>query len=94
MALYLAKNDFAIFRSPDLIHWEQTQQLTLPEAWECPDLFPLTVEGEEKWVFWSADSFYFVGSFDGWRFTPEQPRRTAYANRIGYAAQTFAREEG
>lgn len=94
MTLYLAGNDYAIFRSPDLIHWEQTQQLTLPEAWECPDLFPLTVEGEEKWVFWSADSFYFVGSFDGWRFTPEQPRRTAYANRIGYAAQTFAREEG
>lgn len=94
MALYLAGNDYAIFRSADLLHWEQTQLLTLPEAWECPDLFPLTVEGEEKWVFWSADSFYFVGSFDGWRFTPEQPRRTAYANRIGYASQTFAREEG
>ncbi len=94
MALYFSENDYGIFRSTDLIHWEQTQHLTLPGAWECPDLFPLTVDGEEKWVFWSADSFYFVGSFDGFRFTPEQERRTAYANRTGYAAQSFAREEG
>lgn len=94
MALYLSENDFALFRSPDLTHWEQTQFLTLPEMWECPDLFPLSVDGEEKWVFWSADGYYAVGSFDGWRFTPEQPVRMAYGNRIPYAAQTFPREEG
>lgn len=94
MVLYLEKNDFALFRSTDLRHWHETQRLTLPGARECPDLFCLPVEGcgERKWVFWSADGFYFVGSYDGYRFTPEQERRQAYANRIPYAAQTFACE--
>lgn len=94
MVLYLSENDFGLFCSPDLIHWEQTQFLTLPKMWECPDLFPLTADGEEKWVFWSADGYYLVGSFDGRRFTPEQPMRMAYGNRIPYAAQTVAGETG
>ena len=52
--------------------------------WECPDLFALPVEGEpgaEKWML-KVDLFkggigggssaqYFVGDFDGTRFTPD-----------------------
>lgn len=97
MALYLEENTFALFRSSDLIHFEETQCLELPGAWECPALFPLPVEKEdgtvgvgEKWVFWSADGYYFVGSFDGYSFLPESPRREAYLNKIPYAAQLFA----
>ena len=95
MVLYLSEKDFAIFRSHDLIRWEQTQQLTLAPGWECPDLFRLPVEdGGEKWVFWTADGLYWVGSFDGFRFTPEQPCRCAYGSAIPYAAQTVSREPG
>ena len=92
MALYLEGNTFALFRSKDLLHFEETQRLELPKAWECPGLFPLPVEGkeEQKWVFWSADGFYFVGSFDGYRFQPEQVRKMAYLNTIPYAAQPFS----
>ncbi len=92
MALYLEGNTFALFRSKDLLHFEETQRLELPKAWECPGLFPLPVEGkeEQKWVFWSADGFYFVGSFDGYRFQPEQARKMAYLNTIPYAAQPFS----
>lgn len=92
MVLYLEGNTFGIFRSRDLVHFEETQRLELPEAWECPALFPLPVEGEgeEKWVFWSADGFYFAGSFDGFAFRPETPRKKAYLNSVPYAAQPFA----
>lgn len=99
MALYLEGNDFGLFRSRDLRNWEMSQRLTLEKAWECPDLFPLRVNemGEKKWVFWAADGYYFIGDFDGFRFTPETGRLDAYAGgkrpdgvRIPYAAQTFS----
>lgn len=53
-------------------------------VWECPDLFPLKVEGsdEEKWVLivninpggpaGGSATQYFVGKFDGKAFTSEQ----------------------
>lgn len=95
MVLYFSENDFGVFRSPDLVHWEQTQFLTLPDLWECPDLFRLTAaDGTSAWIFWSADGYYHAGSFAGFCFTPEQPMRRAYANKIPYAAQTVANEEG
>jgi len=53
-------------------------------VWECPDLFPLKVEDsdEEKWVLLisinpgapngGSGTQYFVGDFDGEKFTTEQ----------------------
>lgn len=53
-------------------------------VWECPDLFPLKVEGsnEEKWVLiisinpgapnGGSGTQYFVGEFDGKTFTSDQ----------------------
>jgi len=53
-------------------------------VWECPDLFPLKVEGsnEEKWVLiisinpgapnGGSGTQYFVGDFDGTTFTSDQ----------------------
>ena len=58
--------------------------------WECPDLFRLPIDGADKWVFWSADGYYMLGAFDGFRFTPETPVLMAYATRLPYAAQTYA----
>lgn len=93
MVLYLSQNDFGIFRSRDLRQWVQTQTLTLPGAWECPDLFFLPLDGSlenGKWVFWSADGFYYIGSFNGYAFTPESTRKNAYLGHLPYAAQTYA----
>lgn len=53
-------------------------------VWECPDLFPLKVEGsgEEKWVLLisinpgapngGSGTQYFIGDFDGKRFSTNQ----------------------
>jgi fructan beta-fructosidase len=89
--LWLEENDFAIMRSTDLEHWTQTQTLTLKDAWECPDLFRLSCDdGESRWVFWSADGFYFTGDFDGYTFTQKGERRCAYYTKLPYAAQTYS----
>ncbi len=92
MALYLDGDEFAIFRSADLLHFEESQRFHAKGMWECPDLFCLSVENseEKKWVFWSADGYYMVGDFDGYRFTPESEVQMAYATRLPYAAQTYA----
>lgn len=80
LALYLSADEFALFRSADLLHWEESQRLTLDGAWECPDLLELPADdGGRQWAFWSADGYYFTGEFDGFRFTPTGPRRCAYA---------------
>lgn len=91
MALYIENHDFGILRSEDLVHWELTQRLTFDKMWECPDLFELAVDGnpdDTRWIFWSADGYYVVGRFDGYTFTPESERLSAYTG-IPYAAQTF-----
>ncbi len=93
MVLYVTENDFAIFRSRDLLHWEESQRFTAEKMWECPDLMQLPVDnvaGEKKWVFWSADGYYIIGDFDGYRFTPESEILSAYDTKLPYAAQTYA----
>ena len=74
--------------------------------WECPDLFELPVEGEpgqSKWILqvdsgrghpWLGSGCqYFVGEFDGVRFTNDNPPETALWldwGRDFYAAQSYS----
>lgn len=93
MVLFLDEYDFGIFRSADLLQWEETQRFSAEKMRECPDLFELSVDNaaeEKKWVFWSADGYYLVGSFDGYRFTPESEVLCAYSTEMAYAAQTYS----
>ena len=106
LVLWIENNDFGIWRSEDLEQFTMTQRVTLESGYECPDLFRLPVistkeggreTGEEKWVFWTAHGYYYVGSFDGYEFHQEQERRCA--SQMGpdvvlpYAAQTFSDPE-
>jgi len=92
MVLFFDGNEFGIFRSTELDKWELTQRLTLKGGWECPDLVELPVEGSDQtcWIFWTADGFYYSGTFDGFRFIPSGERKNAYIGAVPYAAQTFS----
>lgn len=91
MVLWLVGNRFLVLRSGDLEHWKQTQDIELPDAWECPDLFELEDDGGEKhWVFWCADGYYYIGDFDGYEFSVRQGKREAYGTKLPYAAQTWS----
>lgn len=62
---------------------------------ECPDLFPLRVDGQagnEKWVVFGANGEYGVGAFDGKKFTLEAGPFPGPAGDTNYAAQTFSDE--
>ncbi|MDE0024715.1 MAG: glycoside hydrolase family 32 protein [Spirochaetaceae bacterium] len=90
MVLYMDRFDYAIFTSPNLLQWERVSDLELPRCTECPELFPLALDGEQKWVFWGANTTYLVGSFDGRTFRPEQGPRKLQPDGNGYAAQTWS----
>lgn len=97
MVLYLDGYEFAVYRSRNLLDWEETQKISVPGMWECPDLFELDVKnvpGEKKWVFWSADGYYMTGKFDGYRFEADSSRQSAYSSVLPYAAQTFSGVSG
>jgi fructan beta-fructosidase len=69
--------------SPDLSSWTRTSEFgpagATDGAWECPDLFPLPVDGEPETVRWvlkvdvqrGIGAQYFVGEFDGEHFHPD-----------------------
>jgi fructan beta-fructosidase len=94
MALYLDKSDFGLFTSPNLKDWKQIQTITLKGCSECPDFFPLAIEGEkegQKWVLTAANGHYLLGDFDGQKFTPDDPTpRIADYGKNYYAVQTYS----
>ncbi|XVV07477.1 glycoside hydrolase family 32 protein [Actinosynnema sp. CA-248983] len=76
------------YSSPDLKTWTHLSdfgpQGAVGGVWECPDLFPLAVDGDPNRVKWvlvvnlspggiagGSAAQYFVGDFDGTRFTPD-----------------------
>lgn len=83
-------NTITFFSSPDLKTWAKESEFgegvgQHGAAWECPDLFPLKVDGtdQEKWVLLvninpggpngGSAAQYFVGEFDGKVFHNESP---------------------
>lgn len=84
----------ALYHSPDLINWTFASEFgagigSHDGVWECPDLFPLAVDGDpnnSQWVMLvsiGADpafeegsrTQYFTGGFDGEVFTPDEASR-------------------
>ncbi len=92
MALYLDGHEFALFRSTDLLHWNEIQRITLPDDAECPDFYPLAADGDEdriRWVFSAASDRYCIGSFDGTEFTQESGQLQLNYGNGSYAAQSW-----
>ncbi|SET12403.1 glycoside hydrolase family 32 protein [Paenibacillus sp. NFR01] len=96
-----------LYRSLDLIHWSFASTFgagigSHDGVWECPDLFPLAIDGSteaKKWVMLvsiGADPLhaegsrtqYFTGGFDGVAFTPDEASRTV--RWIDYGRDNYA----
>lgn len=70
-----------LYTSPNLITWTFASDFGVGQGihwgtWECPDLFPMTLDGQTHWVLtnsMSPGTQYFIGSFDGRTFTNSNP---------------------
>lgn len=75
-----AGNEVIFYRSPNLREWTLLSRFgsglgAHGGVWECPDLFPMKADGQEKWVLivnlnpgapnGGSGAQYFVGNFDG-----------------------------
>ncbi len=90
MVLYLDGNSFALLESKDAKSWTRTQDIEFPGRDECPDFFPLKVGGRTKWILTAANGDYYVGTFDGKRYTPESGPHTGDFGGNFYAVQTWS----
>ena len=95
----------SFYKSFDLVNWQHLSNFgpaaAIDGIWECPDLFPLELDGQEVWVLlvslnpgglYGSGTQYFVGDFDGQIFTPRystnQPRWLDFG-KDNYAGVTF-----
>ncbi len=93
MVFFLENHEFTIYTSPNLLNWTELQRLTLPDDAECPDFYPLAVDGDRsntKWVFIAASDRYYIGRFDGKRFIPETEQKRLNYGNSSYAAQSWS----
>lgn len=90
VAVEAVERRVVLYRSDDLKTWTYLSDYGPRGAtggvWECPDLFPLAVDGDPSEVRWvllislnpggiagGSGTQYVIGSFDGVRFAPDEP---------------------
>jgi fructan beta-fructosidase len=98
-----AEHKVSFYRSADLKHWDHLSDFGPAGAtggvWECPDLFPLPVDGDPHHVKWvltvninpggiagGSAAQYFTGTFNGTQFTNDD---RAYVPPTGRALGNF-----
>jgi sucrose-6-phosphate hydrolase SacC (GH32 family) len=97
----------SFYQSQDLKLWEPLSEFTNKNGtdgvWECPDLFPLTVDGDPsktKWVLFvsvnpggvtgGSGTQFFIGDWDGKEFVADDlATRWLDYGRDNYAGVTF-----
>ena len=103
-----ADKEMRFYKSADLKQWEYVSAFgrgygAQPNQFECPDFFPMTINGKQKWVmivninpgclFGGSCTEYFVGDFDGKNFTCDNKPEVVKLLDFGkdhYAAVTFS----
>lgn len=86
------ENHYLLFESKNLLSWKRLPG-SIPDSYECPDMFELPVIGgekdETKWVVLDANGDYITGRFDGYRFDTETKKRKGDYGRNFYATMSF-----
>ncbi len=101
MVLYLDGGTFGLFGSPDARNWEELSRFDVQGNCECPDLFEMSVAGDDDrstWIFLSGAgrytrgdcARYMLGSFDGLTFKAESDPIPIEWGRWNYSTQTFS----
>jgi len=95
MVLY-GEGSYHFFTSPNLLTWTALPT-SLPDSYECPDLFQLPVDGDlhhQKWVLIRGNGKYSVGDFNGTAFVPETEQVPCDQGPNFYATQSWGDIEG
>ena len=92
IVLYLENNVMGFFTTKDLKSWQLQSRYERDFLHECPELFQLSVDGNQKnmkWILYAANGRYDIGQFDGKKFIPESKGIEFNYGNCFYASQTF-----
>ncbi len=95
MVLYGSKSYF-FFTSKNLLEWTDLKE-SIPDSYECPDMFELPVDGDtarKTWVLVRGSGRYSIGQFDGRKFSSETPQRPCDLGPNFYATQSWGEIAG
>ncbi|WP_375294198.1 GH32 C-terminal domain-containing protein [Microbacterium sp.] len=107
VAVEAVERRVVIYRSDNLKLWTHLSDYgprgAVEGVWECPDLFPLAVDGDPSDVRWvmlislnegapggGSGTQYVVGSFDGVTFTPDDDGEDAAVLWLDYGRDDYA----
>jgi fructan beta-fructosidase len=81
---------YEFYESKNLLDWKYLS--AAPGSWsECPDFFPMTLDGDQSKIYWVLHSFghsYQIGDFNGREFIPDGKAIRTFRGEFG-AGQTF-----
>ena len=82
--------EFVFFTSPDLKQWKREGSVI--GFAECPDLFPIKIEGTQKtkWIGHGGLGEYFIGDFDGREFKRTSDLLHGPYGSAYYAGQNYS----
>jgi len=92
IVLYLDEEEMGFFTSKDLKSWQLESKYKRDGLHECPELFQMAIDGNEKnkkWILYAGDGRYDIGQFNGKKFTSEAKRIKLNYGNCFYASQTF-----
>jgi len=100
------KDRITFYTSPNLKNWTKESEFgeklgAHDGVWECPDLFPIELNGKNHWVLLvsinpggpngGSATQYFTGDFDGKTFTPDsEKQKWMDYGTDNYAGVTFS----
>ncbi len=95
-----AGREIQFFKSSNLLEWEYLSNFSVlgtSGVWEVPDLFPLEIDGQTKWILivsinggtpaGGSGTMYFIGHFDGETFVQDNPQEILW---FDYGADNYA----
>jgi len=90
--LHFDERAMGFFTSKDLKFWEFQGEVESEILVDCPELFELEIDGNEKnkkWILYGGSGHSMLGDFDGIMFKPQTKEiKYNYGNGF-YASQTF-----
>ena len=95
MAVFLQDEEdrFILYKSTNLLDWEEIQRVPIKWDYECPDIYKIKVEETNEYVYvlQGACGSYLIGKIkDGkFDFAPEI-QKCLYGKYINYCAQSFS----
>ena len=95
MAVFLQdeKDRFILYKSNNLLDWEEIQRVEIKWDYECPDIYKIKVEETNEYVYvlQGACGSYRIGTIKDGKFEfKEEIQKCLYGKYIDYCAQSFS----